>query len=63
METDWTLEMNKFGALSLEEFKSLNFGYSKKSETSISKIKRLDTSNLPTEVDWNSKGVVNPVKN
>jgi len=53
--------MNEFGDLTQEEFGELYL--SKFEANEIKDIHVFDTTNLPTSVDWTTKGAVTAVKN
>jgi len=55
------LAMNEFGDLTNEEFANKYHGYIPR--TGQNEIAELDTTDIPTSVDWTQKGVVTPVKN
>lgn len=60
------LAMNHFGDLTGEEFKEQNSrcAHIEDDEELVrSNTVKFDTTNLPTSVDWRTKGVVTPVKN
>lgn len=55
-----TYAMNHFGDLTPEEFKLYYLGY--KPNRKHNEAIKLDTSNLPDNVDWVTKGAVTPIK-
>jgi cathepsin L len=59
----FTVAMNKFGDLTVEEFahmfNTLRFDYQTFNQTNVVALNAVD---LPTTVDWRTKGVVTPVK-
>lgn len=66
----WTMSINKFADLTSEEFKEQNTCYNSESSFFNSKKLRfdeyvntnvIDVSDLPTEFDWTTKGIVTPV--
>merc|ERR1711963_759609 len=63
----YTLGITKFADMSDEEFKLVNLqGYSGSPRMNLLKVKPtpndVETTDLPTEVDWRKRGVVTPVK-
>jgi C1A family cysteine protease len=61
--TSYTIGLNKFSDMTIEEVKIKHFGYKKMSDFQGNDIKYLDESNqIPASVDWRTKGVVTPVK-
>lgn len=61
----YKLGLNKFAALSREEFASLYLGYraDMKPEVGARRIKVLKDTAIPASVDWTTQGAVTPVKN
>jgi len=61
----YTMGVNEFADLTLEEFKNANFGY-KNVERDFIRSKNeapIDVAAVPDSIDWSSKGAVTPVKN
>jgi len=60
----WTMAINKFADLTPNEFKSQHLCYNPvHSKTFLGRTYFTNTvSDLPTDIDWTSKGVVTPVK-
>lgn len=63
----WTMGVNEFADLTSEEFRMRYLGFqNRRLDTSIPRLTDYSLKNikdLPKEVDWRSKNVVNPVKN
>jgi cathepsin L len=57
----YTVALNKFADYTPAEYKKL-LGYKKSSALKDGETVVLDTSSLPTSVDWRDKGAVNAVK-
>lgn len=60
-EANFKVAVNKFADLAALEFKALYLGYKKGSNIKTNEESSLNTTNLPTSVDW--KSIVTPVKN
>jgi len=58
----FTVELNKFADMPIEEFRSIYNGYVMKPRDN-SRVAVLPEVNLPASVDWRTKGVVTPIKN
>jgi len=66
-DVTYTLGITKFADMSDEEFKLVHLqGYSGSPRMNLLKVKPtsndVETTDLPTEVDWRKRGVVTPVK-
>eukprot|EP01006_Ploeotia_vitrea_P041922 TRINITY_DN66587_c0_g3_i1.p1 TRINITY_DN66587_c0_g3~~TRINITY_DN66587_c0_g3_i1.p1 ORF type:complete len:333 (-),score=173.84 TRINITY_DN66587_c0_g3_i1:195-1193(-) len=61
----WSMAMNEFGDLTWAQFKKSMCGFQQQNRDFLraKNVKTLDTSNLPSSVDWRSKNAVTPVKN
>jgi len=59
----FTLGMNKFGDLSLAEFKQYYLGLNAPVVGTPSTVHYFDTVGIPDSVDWTTKGAVTPIKN
>jgi C1A family cysteine protease len=64
----WTMDVNDFADLTSEEFRMRYLGFqNRRLDTSIPRLTDYSLTrnikDLPKEVDWRTKGVVNPVKN
>jgi C1A family cysteine protease len=65
-EKSFTLELNEFADLTLEEFRRTKLGTYPPPESSPQTdlhLENLPLGDLPTSVDWRLKGAVSPVKN
>jgi len=58
----FTVEVNKFADLPIEEFRNTYNGYIMTPRDNT-RVKVLSEVNLPSSVDWRTKGVVTPIKN
>jgi C1A family cysteine protease len=63
----WTMGMNEFGDMTWEEFRASYVGGTKVREGQYIKSKNSATTkatpNIPSSLDWRTKGAVTPVKN
>lgn len=61
----WTMAVNKFADLTPKEFAAKYTGGLKKAKRSLRKqgVTLVNTTTLPTSVDWEAKGAVTPIKN
>jgi len=59
----FTLGMNQFGDLSKEEFRKYYLGLKTNSTKTRRNVERISAVNIPTSIDWRTKGAVTPVKN
>jgi cathepsin L len=58
----FTVGMNQFGDLTLDEFKQFYLGL-RVSDAQPTSVHYFNTVNIPDAVDWTTKGAVTPVKN
>jgi len=60
---DATYGHTQFMDLTEDEFKSQFLGYAENKAALENQLEDIDTTDVPTEVDWTAKGYVTPVKN
>ena len=59
----FTVAMNQFGDLTIEEFSSIYLGMKYTFEGTFPPATKAPTSSIPSHWNWNSKGAVTPIKN
>jgi len=62
-DTHATYEHNEFMDLTAEEFKARFLGFAHNDKALENVAEDIDTTSMPTSVDWTDKGYVTPVKN